>query len=115
MRLGIVGSRKRNSLSDRALIEEKILELKPSMIISGGCWRGADRFAEELARKHGIAITIFHPKDRSKPKSYHERNYEIALHSSVLIALVSEERVGGTESTISYFKAMVGGEKLFIL
>lgn len=112
MKLGIVGSRQRNSLEDKKIIKERILELKPSMLISGGCAVGADKFAEDFAEELGIPITIFYPKlirDKTYPqqdivKAMYARNKQIALESDYLIALVAPDRKGGTENTIHYFK-----------
>ena len=110
MKLGIVGSRRRCFLEDGELIEKRILELKPSMIISGGCTVGADSFAEEFARKLGIPIIIFHPKapaGQSRQcwiEAFYERNRQIAWFSDYLIALVAPNRQGGTENTIKHFK-----------
>lgn len=110
MKLGIIGSRRRCSPEDKRLVRDKILELNPSMIISGGCARGADSFAEEFARLLGVSITIFYPKPpvgRGRQhwiKAYYERNQRIALESDHLIALVAPDRRGGTENTINYFK-----------
>jgi len=112
MKLGIVGSRRRNSPEDKRLIRERILELRPEMIISGGCPKGADKFAEELAKELGIAIAIFYPKQETKllqnyygrVEAFYKRNEQIAMHSEALLALVASDRKGGTENTIKYFK-----------
>lgn len=111
IRLGIVGSRRRNSWIDKCLIRQRILELKPIQIISGGCSKGADRFAEELAAELNIPIKIVKPKEVAKDASYHERvkafydrNLIIAMLSHRLIALVAPDRKGGTENTIQHFK-----------
>lgn len=111
IKLGIVGSRRRVSIKDKDLIRRKILELKPTMLVSGGCPKGADKFAEELAKEFNIPITIFKPEFTGKEKHfgevvarYYARNKKIAIHSDCLIALVSKDRKGGTENTIEYFK-----------
>lgn len=82
------------------------------MIISGGCAKGADNFAEEFARELGISITIFYPGLREGRayaqqeivKAMYARNRRIAWESDYLIALVAPDRRGGTENTIKYFK-----------
>lgn len=112
MKLGIVGSRRRNSLQDKAILKERILELNPDMLISGGCHKGADFFAEEIAKELGIPITIYYPKlvqEKNYPPhmvrdAMYARNMLIALASDHLIALVAEDRKGGTENTIMHFK-----------
>jgi len=113
MKLGIVGSRQRCSKEDWELLFKRVVELKPSMIISGGCAVGADNFAEEFARKLGIPITIFYPRLGEKRwvlsqqeivKLMYARNKQIAWESDYLIALVAPNRRGGTENTIKHFK-----------
>lgn len=112
MKLGIVGSRRRAKLEDLRILRERVRELKPTMIISGGCPTGADAFAEQLAKEFGIPITIYYPKlVRGKGYPPHEvreamyaRNIRIAIECEALIALVAENRKGGTEYTISQFK-----------
>ena len=123
MKLGIVGSRQRCFIEDGELLLGRIVELKPSMIISGGCLLGADKFAEDFAKELGIAITIYHPElEDGKKYSYFEivkanyaRNKLIAVYSDHLIALVALDRKGGTENTIGYFKNTHQEEDLEIL
>jgi len=109
MKLGIVGSRKRDSMRDKALLRQRILVLNPEVIISGGCPRGADRFAEELAEELGIPIKIHYPEISDgasyweRIRAYYARNQKIAEDSDYLIALVSKSRKGGTEDTIRRF------------
>lgn len=112
MKLGIVGSRRRAKAEDLQLLVNRVRELQPDMIISGGCSGGADLFAEEIARNFGIPITIYHSKlESTKRYQYYEvveanyaRNQTIAFESERLIALVAKDRKGGTENTIKYFK-----------
>ena len=126
MKLGIVGSRSRNTLNDKDLIRKKILKLKPKELVSGGCMKGADRFAEELHTELDIDIRIFFPnlpfKGSGKSPEYYEmveayyaRNKEIADHSDMLIALVSKDRKGGTENTIKHFLKNKDKSKLILL
>lgn len=112
MKLGIVGSRRRARLEDLQILRERVKQLQPSMIISGGCPTGADAFAEQIAKELGIPITIYYPKlmgGRSYPphivrEAMFARNQLIALEAEALIALVAEDRKGGTENTIGHFK-----------
>ena len=111
LRLGIVGSRKRNSTEDFNAVLNAVKELKPSLIISGGCSKGADNFAEIIAKQENIPIKIFYPKFESKAysdlvKGYYARNKLIAENSDKLIALVCPERKGGTENTIGYMEEL---------
>ncbi len=112
MKLGIVGSRRRNGLADKAMLKARILEIKPTILISGGCAEGADAFAEQIAKELGIPITIYYPKlvqgkDYSPAEvrdAMYARNIRIALECESLIALVADDRKGGTENTIGHFK-----------
>jgi len=116
MKLGIVGSRQRNSMADKGILMKRVLDLKPGMIVSGGCKKGADKFAEEIAETLGIPITIFYPKTGNARhmgdvvRAYYARNKLIAQNSDHLIALVAPDRKGGTENTIKYFKNLFNTE-----
>ena len=114
MFLGIVGSRRRNTEADKSLIREKIkfyMAAGPVTLVSGGCKRGADRFAEELAKELGLEIIIFYPDTRDGVTRFEyaqacfKRNGYIAEKSDILIACVAPDRKGGTEDTIRKFRA----------
>jgi len=139
LKIGIVGSRRRDSNKDKQVIELTLFRVlsgywislpevdKGVMLVSGGCPKGADRFAEELAKEHMFPITVHYP-DKSKldkilsitnpTQAYAQinfaRNKKIAEDSDYLIACVSEDRTGGTENTIKHFKEL-GKEKNLIL
>lgn len=112
MILGIVGSRKRYKSEDYESLLNRVVALNPTMIVSGGCWIGADAWAQEIAEDHGIPITIYHPalkrwikyKYWEVTKANYARNELIAKNCTHLIALVSPDRKGGTENTIKHFK-----------
>lgn len=110
-KIGIVGSRRRASSEDFLLLEKYLLDnydISSIELVSGGCAKGADNFAEIIAEKYKIPITIYKPgKAKSKfdwIKQAYARNTQIAENSDVLIALVSPDRKGGTEDTIKKFK-----------
>jgi len=127
MFLGVVGSRRRNSDADKSLIREKIKSFLCSgsvVLVSGGCKKGADRFAEELAVELGLEIIVFLPdltncKQRWQfTKEYFKRDKLIAEKSDVLIACVAPDRKGGTEKTIEEFRknrVFKGGKTELIL
>ena len=122
MRLGIVGSRRRNSMEDFKLVKDKVIELNPERIVSGGCKEGGDDFAEEIAAEFNIPIDIYKPKLPSRGssyskfvKAYHNRNATIGWIVDKLIALVSDDRTGGTENTIKYFLEFNDEENLILL
>jgi hypothetical protein len=131
LRIGIVGSRRRNTQTDKLQVTQRLIQIlensepfsqrfyDPSFewknyvtLVSGGCPKGADRFAEELAVELNLPI-ILHLPDKSKlpacPQRWHfaeinfERNQWIARDSDILIACVADDRKGGTEDTIKHF------------
>jgi len=116
--IGIVGSRRRSTSNDFDLVKKTFLKvckkykLDPYNVIicSGGCYLGADSFAETIAKQDGYSILIHYPK--SPPdgsprfmwtKLLHKRNTKIANDSDILIACVAPDRKGGTEDTIKKF------------
>jgi len=104
--IGIVGSRRRDKFSDYIQTRDKFFSIYKSgdWIVSGGCPQGGDRFAELLARQHGIPIIIFYPDwvNHGRAAGF-VRNQDIADWSNSLIACVAEDRKGGTEDTIKKF------------
>lgn len=122
IRIGVVGSRRRNSLEDfdllRKAIESKIDKYGYGNIqlVSGGCQEGADRFAEVIHEDCKLPLPmIIHYPDRTKlnpnlpPKIAwadinYARNTLIAQDSDILLAMVTEDRKGGTEDTIKKFR-----------
>jgi hypothetical protein len=105
-KIGIVGSRRRNSNKDFISVKDKFFELYQDgdLIISGGCPQGGDNFAEQIAKKNGIPILIFYPDWNKHGKAAgFVRNTYIAENSNILIACVASDRTGGTEDTIKKF------------
>jgi len=117
-KIGIVGTRRRNSGIDQKATREKFFEIYQDgdWIVSGGCPQGGDRFAEKIAKDYGIPIIIFYPNWKKYGRGAGiVRNLDIAINSDVLIACVAEDRKGGTEDTIKKFlnKQPIG--ELFIV
>ena len=105
-RIGIVGSRRRNSGVDQKATREKFLEIfeDGDWIVSGGCPKGGDRFAEKIAKDYGIPILIFYPNWKKNGRGAgFVRNLDIAENSDILVACVTKDRMGGTEDTIKKF------------
>ncbi len=115
LRVGVVGARVRNTPKDKDLIRNAIRHLMEKDVcvhlVSGGCSKGADRFAEELAQEMALGISIHSPdiskmKDNSKYEYMLEcfrRNTLIAEECDMLIATPAYDKngpVGGTADTI---------------
>lgn len=106
--IGIVGSRRRNTANDMvktvATLDRFLntLSQKEYRLVSGGCPQGADSFAEAIAKKRGLTITIHCPdwNGPAKKAAGFVRNTTIAEDCDVLIAVVAKDRTGGTEDTI---------------
>lgn len=124
MRIGIVGSRRRNSLFDRKIVFDIVLRAikdsgKNLIIVSGGA-SGPDSFAEEAADVLGVEKVIHRiPND---PPAKHRgefverayaRNRLIAEDSDVIFALVHYTRTGGTENTVKHANEL--GKKVFLV
>ena len=118
--IGIVGSRRRSSANDMVdcmaaldiyLAKHKISEYR---LVSGGCPKGADNFAESIAKTRGLTIIIHYPNWAGLGKAAgFARNTKIAEDCDVLIALVAEDRTGGTEDTIR--KATKLGKEIILV
>ena len=123
--IGIVGSRRRNGFFDYRAVEQAFQQLYEDgdCIVSGGCPKGGDRFAENIAAERkftrigpsdpypaeGRVIKI-HPAlwdDNGRAAGF-IRNTEIARDATHLIACVSKDRTGGTEDTIRKFLVKFG-------
>ncbi len=118
---GIVGSRSRHSDADAKLIHDELVKLRPNYLVSGGCGKGADSFAEELSIFLDIPIIIYlaniveNMSYHDMVKAYYFRNRRIAEKSDILIALPNSIRKGGTENTIKYFCQLGKKSNLIIL
>ena len=89
MIISIVGSR---SLEDYDFFRNKLKEKFPDLsviekIVSGGCSRGADKFAERFARENNIPIEIILANwDKYGKKAGMIRNTEIVHKCNNLVA-----------------------------
>jgi hypothetical protein len=114
--IGIIGSRSRDSEDDLKQCEKAFLDIyeEGDEIVSGGCPKGGDRFAEVLAKKHQIPIKIYYAQwKKFGKKAGFIRNTDIAKDADVIIAVVRKDRQGGTEDTI--FKASSMGKDIILL
>lgn len=108
--IGIVGSRRRDTHRDYDLLEAEFFKVFEwgDTIVSGGCPKGGDKFAEMIARRYGITIVIHHarwdgPDGRA---AGWVRNSLIARDCDVLLAVVAADRRGGTEDTVKKVKRL---------
>jgi len=116
--IGIVGTRRRDGSEAFFLVEEEFFKHyeEGDWICSGGCYKGADRFAEVIAKEHGIPILIFYPNYKKLGKgAAFIRNTTVAETSNILIACVSKDRTGGTEDTIKKFLDFSCEQNLFLV
>lgn len=121
-KIGIIGSRRRDEYRDykkiKDIFESVYNKEDEDWIISGGCLKGGDKFAEKIAKKYGIPILIFYPNWNKYGKGAgFVRNTLIAEVSDILIACVAEDRKGGTEDTIKKFlkRGKKQTEKLYLV
>ena len=129
--IAIIGTRKRDTSAAFKLVREafdKIYE-EGDWICSGGCSKGADRYAEQLAKAEGIPILIFWPNN----KKYHFkvapliRNGDIAKEATHIVACVMnpedgidkvlQRTTGGTEDTLKKYaiKLKKSKEKVYLV
>ena len=123
LKVGIVGSRK---YENRQKIKEFIFKLKNdkgtnTVIVSGGCPRGADYYAKKYALELGLQYEeyppahqahnlycLLHERNYGKPysvKNFFARNKIIAGTSDFVVGFIPEGVEGrGTMNTISYAK-----------
>lgn len=128
LKIGIVGSRRRNTLEDkkllgfflRTILQEN--EGKEISFVSGGCKKGADHFAVSLAKFFSVKLVEHLPDKTLLPENpqrwdftriNHARNTLIAEGCDFLVALPADDRTGGTEDTIKKAKSL--GKKVFLL
>jgi hypothetical protein len=118
-KIGVVGSRRRNKLSDFKKVYRKLDDIyragSGDIIVSGLCRKGADYFALLIVRGYDLPHMWF-PVDERKvdaakgidrkwayARAAYDRNTDIARNSDILIACVAADRKGGTEDTIRKF------------
>ena len=119
--IGIVGSRKCNSDIDYARVKAAFFTLyeQGDWICSGACPRGADAFAERIAKENGIPILLFPAGTlEAGTDKFFRRNDLIAKTSDILIAcLYKNQCTGGTGYTVDKFTQSHGNtvNRLFLI
>ena len=132
MRIGIVGARIYES---KKKIKDFIFKLKQehgtdTIIISGGCKNGADKYAKKYALELGLQYEEYPPfhevhnlycplPESCYGKQYHVKNFFarnklIAKHSDFIVAFIPNGHVSkGTLSTVKYAEGF--GKKTIII
>ncbi len=119
--IGIIGSRRRDSQEDFKTCWNTFLTVYKDgdRIVSGGCKRGGDRFAELIADKYsltadnGLLMIHYADWDQYGKRAGFIRNTYIAQDADLIIALVATDRTGGTEDTLR--KAMHLHKQILII
>jgi hypothetical protein len=117
MKIGIVGSRRKDTKEDyeKVLLEFTKRFIEGDTIVSGGCPKGGDRFAETISHRYNIPIKIYPANWKLGKSAGFLRNSDIAKESDILIACVAENRKGGTEDTIKKFIKFHGNTNLYLV
>ena len=132
LKVGIVGSRK---YENRKKIKEFIFKLKrdkgdDTIIVSGGCPKGADFYAKKYALELGLQYEEYPPvhvshnlycplHERNYGKPYHvsnffKRNKQIAIYSDTIVGFIPKGHISkGTNSTLKYAEKF--GKKTIII
>ena len=131
MKVAIVGSRR---YENKKKIKDFVFRIKEqygsdTIIVSGGCKTGADKYAKKYALELGLQYEEYPPfhevhnlyctipaTSYSKPynvRYFFVRNKQIAENSDVIVAFIPEgAKADGTMNTISYAKKF---EKKYII
>lgn len=123
-----MGTRSRNTSAAFKLIEVQFWQIYEDgdWIVSGGCSKGADRFAEQLAKQEGIPILLFYPNykryNRGAPMI---RNGSVAENADIVIACVRhpeegleevlKRKKGGTEDMLKKYAKNKGKEGIILV
>jgi hypothetical protein len=115
--IGIIGTRRRDTEVDYELVLSEFQNIYENgdRIVSGGCPKGGDNFAECIAKNYQIPIMIHYAQwNKYGPPAGFIRNADIAKDADVLIACVHPDRCGGTEDTIRKFEKLDKGEVILV-
>lgn len=124
LRIAIVGSRRRNLVTDYDIVKKLISDVmaefphKKIVVVSGACPQGADFFAAKTVKAwrdahpyggYRLELVEF-PVQKWDGMSKWDftqqafgRNFQVADYAHVGYALVHSDRTGGTEDTVGHF------------
>ena len=115
-KIAVVGTRRRDTSSAFSLVEKQFYEIyeEGDWIVSGGCGKGGDRFAEVIAKRDGVPVLTIYPNyKRYKRGAPTVRNGPVAEISDVVVACVMhpeegleevlKRKKGGTEDMLKKF------------
>lgn len=119
--IAIIGSRRRDTKKDFEQCKDIFLSVYEDgdKIVSGGCPKGGDKFAEIIAEElkltveNGKLILYLADWDKYGKGAGFIRNTYIAQDADIVIAVVSKDRTGGTEDTLK--KAVKMGKKIILV
>ena len=118
-KIGIIGTRKRNIITDFHEVKTAFFDVykEGDWIVSGHCPKGGDAFAEKIAFDYGIPILLFPPKKKIR-EEFFARNTLIAEESDIMIAClinphesledIYKRTSGGSEDTLRKFLKKIG-------
>ena len=123
IKIGITGSRTRDTYDDFKILETAIwdfitqnkIDIDIVHLIYGGAYEGADKFAEQICKQYNFDSTVYRPKYKTWGKRAPIiRNTKIADESEYLFA-VWDKKSKGTEDTMDKFLKNHPREKLILL
>lgn len=116
--IGIIGSRSRDTEADFHTVYDafRLIFEEGDRIVSGGCPKGGDRFADRIAKVRGLTIITHYPDwARFGIQAGFARNTNIVRDADVLIACIPTSGSQGTQDTIDKFRRMKPGAEVIIV
>jgi len=122
-KIAVVGSRRRNTSEDRLQVYA-ILHAQHELwgsnlvVVSGGCPKGADKFAADWAKANSVPLVEFPAVITGNAPylhaaAYYARNAVVASFCDRMYAQVAADRKGGTEDACRH--ARVLGKAVYLI
>jgi len=106
MIVGVVGNRV-GFTKERVFEELDKLKLTSKDVIVTGGAVGVDSFAEDYAHINDIGLEVYYPVlSEPIPIRYFNRNRNIAIRCSILVAFDKKKGASGTKNTMKYAKTL---------